>query len=77
MRARRSALRLEDFPLVRDPEFGVCVVWEAIEDTMLPELWEQFSVWINGQTCGVLPDGSIVVYGADLERFLDGRPVID
>jgi hypothetical protein len=39
--------------------------------------WKGFKEWMKGQTVGVNPDGSIIYYSWDVERYLEGRPIID
>ncbi len=45
---------------------------EVIEDAFGPLLWEKFSLWMSGQTTAA---GGPFPW--DVERFLQGRPIID
>jgi hypothetical protein len=48
------------------------VAWDQIEELMSEEEHERFSEWMRGQTS--IAEGC---YPHDLERFLEGRPIID
>ena len=39
--------------------------------------WKEFEKWMTGQTCGLNKDGTLDYYTWDIERFIDGKPVID
>ncbi len=45
---------------------------EIIENAFGPLIWEQFTQWMRGQT--MIAEG---VYPWDIERFLQGLPIID
>ena len=45
---------------------------EIIEDAFGSLIWEQFTQWMRGQT--TIAEG---VYPWDIERFLQGLPIID
>jgi len=53
-------------------DFTAIIEWEHIEHRMPKRMYKRFCKWMNGQTSS--PNG---VYIWDLERFLDGKPVID
>jgi hypothetical protein len=39
---------------------------------IIPKKWiKEFDLWICGQTCAVRPDGEVITYKHDVERFLD------
>ncbi len=46
--------------------------WDVLEFSFGQVLWEKFSHWMRGQTC--VAEGA---YPWDVERFLQGRPIID
>lgn len=46
--------------------------WDILKDAFGPSLWELFSQWMRGQT--TIPEGA---YPWDVERFLQGLPIID
>lgn len=70
-------MTLNDFKIHYHPDFGGITTWDEVRYVMLPVLYRQFAEWMNGQTqvCG--PNGVILVYADDLERFLAGGSVID
>ncbi len=51
---------------------GSFIPWDILEDAFGPNLWELFSKWMRGQT--VIAGGP---FPWDVERFLQGRPMID
>ncbi len=58
--------------IIAGKDFGVFIPWDILEDAFGPLLWEQFSHWMRGQTS--VPGG---VFPWDVERFLQGLPIID
>jgi len=38
--------------------------------------WKEFSKWMGGQTIGY-DEGTIYYYEHDIQRFIDGRPIVD
>lgn len=59
-------------PRITIENFTPCIPWEQIEFTLGKREYKKFKKWMFGQT---VPFGG--VYTWDLERFLDGLPVID
>lgn len=51
---------------------GAFIPWDILEDAFGPILWEKFSSWMRGQT--VIAGGP---FPWDVERFLQGLPIID
>ena len=39
--------------------------------------WTEFLKWMTGQTVGINKDGSENYYAWDVQRFIDGKEVID
>jgi hypothetical protein len=53
-------------------DFVHIVPWQHIENTMGKRMFKKFEKYMNGQT---VTEGG--VYPHDLERFLQGLPVLD
>lgn len=60
--------------ILKDDEgyLGSFISWTVLEDAFGPILWEKFSHWMRGQT--VIAGGP---FPGDVERFLQGLPIID
>jgi hypothetical protein len=41
------------------------------------ERWKEFLKWMYGQTIGINADGTLNFYKTDVDRFIDGREVVD
>ncbi len=63
---------LGDQIIVNAAEQSAFIPWDILEDAFGPDLWEKFSHWMRGQT--VIAGGP---FPWDVERFLQGRPIID
>ena len=49
---------------------------DNVKEVLGPKKFEEFENWIYGQTVGEY-EGKILIYRIDLERFLNGLPVVD
>ncbi len=58
--------------IVNAAEQSAFIPFDILEDAFGPLLWEKFVYWMRGQT--VVPGG---VYPWDVERYLQGLPIID
>lgn len=50
---------------------------EEVVEKIGEDRWDEFAEWMGGQTGAVADDGTFLYYPSDVERFIDGRPVID
>lgn len=50
---------------------------EEVLELIGEDRWIEFQEWMIGQTMGLNKDGSINYYESDVERFIEGLPVID
>lgn len=48
---------------------------KTIEDA--GKTWKDFMEWMFGQTVGVDDNGETIWYKHDVERFIQGKPIID
>lgn len=73
MAKKKTAVQvtLNDF-LVVSADGMDYITWFELERVMGKEMWEEFQVFMYGQTC--LMDGA---YVGDVDRFLRKLPVID
>ena len=39
--------------------------------------WNEFEIWMTGQTVGISENGETDYYSWDVDRFLSGRDVVD
>lgn len=49
---------------------------EEVIELIGEDMWIEFQEWMTGQTVGY-SNGSIDYYESDVERFIEGLPVID
>jgi hypothetical protein len=58
--------------MVNAAEQTAYIPWEILEDAFGLALWEKFGLWMSGQTS--IAGGP---FPWDVERFLQGLPIID
>ena len=59
------------------PDHRMGFTYKYLEEHLSPSTMDNLMRWMWGQTMAIDEDGGTIIYAVDVERFLNGKRIID